>query len=147
LHAAREADLSPLADAWKLQRVMLDHLETIWREPDFGIWEVRGEKRHFTHSKLMCWVAFDRAIKSCEKSDLEGPVERWRKIRETIFEEICSRGFDAERNTFVQSYGHEALDAAVLLMPQVGFLPADDPRVIGTVAAIEKTLMKDGLVL
>ena len=147
LHAAREADLSPMADAWKLQRVMLDHLEKIWPEPDFGIWEVRGEKRQFTHSKLMCWVAFDRAIKSCEQFDLDGPVERWRSIRETIFQEICSRGYNADLNAFVQSYGSEALDAAILVMPQVGFLPPDDPRVVGTVAAIEKTLVRDGLVL
>lgn len=147
LHAAREADLSPMADAWKLQRVMLDHLEKIWREPDFGIWEVRGEKRQFTHSKLMCWVAFDRAIKSCEQFDLDGPVERWRGIRETIFQEICSRGYNPELNAFVQSYDSEALDAAILVMPQVGFLPPDDPRVVGTVAAIEKNLVRDGLVL
>jgi GH15 family glucan-1,4-alpha-glucosidase len=147
LHAARAADLSPMADAWKLQRVMLDHLEKIWDEPDFGIWEVRGDKRHFTHSKLMCWVAFDRAIKSCEQFDLEGPVERWRGIREAIFREICTRGFNTGIDAFVQSYDTDVLDAALLVMPQVGFLPADDPRVVGTVAAIERTLVRDGLVL
>lgn len=147
LHAAREADLSPMADAWRLQRVMLDHLEKTWQEPDLGIWEVRGEKRHFTHSKLMCWVAFDRAIKSCEQFDLDGPVERWRSIREAIFQEICARGYNADLNAFVQSYDSQALDAAMLVMPQVGFLPPDDPRVVGTVAAIEKTLVRDGLVL
>ena len=147
LHAARAADLSPMADAWNLQRVMLDHLEKIWGEPDFGIWEVRGEKRQFTHSKLMCWVAFDRAIKSCEQFDLEGPVERWRAIRETIFQEICTRGFNTGLTAFVQSYDTDVLDAALLVMPQVGFLPADDPRVVGTVAAIERTLVRNGLVL
>lgn len=147
LHAAREADLSPMADAWKLQCVMLSHLEKIWDEPDFGIWEVRGEKRHFTHSKLMCWMAFDRAIKSCEQFDLEGPVERWRAIREGIFQEICTRGYNAEINAFVQSYDTDVLDAAILLMPQVGFLPANDSRFAGTVAAVEKKLLRDGLVL
>jgi len=146
LHAAREADLSALDEAWKMQKVLLAHLETIWTQPDHGIWEVRGEPREFTHSRLMCWVAFDRAVKSCERFGLEGPLDRWRTIRDAIHDDICTRGYDAERNTFVQHYGGHALDAALLLIPQVGFLPADDPRVAGTVAAVETDLLRNGLV-
>lgn len=146
LHTAREADLSPLDEAWRMQKVLLAHLEGIWDRPDQGIWEVRGGPRHFTHSRLMCWVAFDRAINSCEHFGLVGPVERWRTIRDTIHADICENGYDARRNAFVQHYGGEALDAALLLIPQVGFLPADDPRVVGTVAAIERELLRDGFV-
>lgn len=147
LHVAREADLSPLDEAWRMQKVLLEHLEKIWRRPDRGIWEVRGEDKHFTHSRLMCWVAFDRAVKSCEHFGLDGPVDRWRAIRDAIHADICSHGYDPGRNTFVQHYGGTALDAALLLIPQVGFLPVDDPRVAGTVAAIERELLRDGLVL
>jgi GH15 family glucan-1,4-alpha-glucosidase len=146
LHAAREAELSPLDEAWRLQKVLLAHVEKVWREPDHGIWEVRGPARAFTHSRLMCWVAFDRAVKSCERFSLEGPVDRWRAIRAEIHADICENGFDARRNTFVQHYGGEALDAALLLIPQVGFLPAQDPRVAGTVGAIERELLHGGLV-
>ncbi len=146
LHAARAADLSPLAEAWRLQLVMLDHLEHAWKKPDHGIWEVRGEPRHFTHSKLMCWVAFDRAVKSCEQFELEGPADHWRDIRQAIHDEICSKGYDAQRNTFVQHYHGKSLDAALLLIPQIGFLPKEDPRVAGTVAAIERELLHDGFV-
>ena len=147
LHAAREAKLAPLAEAWQLQGVLLDHLESIWREPDHGIWEVRGDLHAFTHSRLMCWVAFDRAIKSAEHFGLEGRVDRWRKLRDEIHADICQNGFDAELNSFVQYYGGKSLDASLLLIPQVGFLPADDPRVAGTVAAIERDLVRDGYVL
>ncbi len=147
LHVAREADLSPLDEAWRMQKVLLEHLEKIWRRPDRGIWEVRGEDKHFTHSRLMCWVAFDRAVKSCEHFGLDGPVDRWRAIRDAIHADICSHGYDPGRNKFVQHYGGTALDAALLLIPQVGFLPVDDPRVAGTVAAIERELLRDGLVL
>ena len=147
LHAAREADLSGLDEAWRLQKVLLARLETVWALPDQGIWEVRGLPRHFTHSRLMCWVAFDRAVKSVEHFGLDGPVERWRTLRDEIHADICANGFDAARNTFVQSYGHPALDAALLLIPQVGFLSAQDPRVAGTVAAIEGELLRDGFVL
>ena len=146
LHAAREADLSALDEAWQMQKVMLEHLETVWTQPDHGIWEVRGEPRHFTHSRLMCWVAFDRAIKSCEHFGLKGPTDNWRKIRDTIHAEICERGYDRQRNTFLQHYGGKAVDAALLLIPQLGFLPADDPRVAGTVAAVEHELLRDGFV-
>jgi GH15 family glucan-1,4-alpha-glucosidase len=147
LHAAREADLSPLDDAWRLQKTLLEHLANVWRDPDHGIWESRGEPRAFTHSRLMSWVAFDRAVKSCERYDLEGPADRWREVRAAIHDDICKHGFDARRNTFVQHYGGDALDAALLLIPQVGFLPPGDPRVSGTVAAIERELVRDGLVM
>ena len=147
LHAAREAELAPLAEAWRLQSVLLGHLETVWRNPDHGIWEVRGEPRAFTHSRLMCWVAFDRAIKSAERFGLEGPIDRWREVRDTIHADICANGFNPGRNSFVQHYGGEALDASLLLIPQVGFLPADDPRLAGTIAAVERELVRDGFVL
>lgn len=147
LHAAREADLAPLAEAWRLQSVLLDNLEKVWRKPNHGIWEVRGEPRAFTHSRLMCWVAFDRAIKSAEHFGLEGPIDRWREVRDTIHADICENGFDPKRNTFVQHYGGEALDASLLLFAQVGFLPAGDSRLAGTIAAIERELVRDGFVL
>lgn len=147
LHASREADLGLLEDAWRLQTSLLKHLETIWRKPDHGIWEKRGPARPYTHSRMMCWVAFDRAVKSCEHFDLRGPVERWRSVRDEIHADICANGFDKARNRFVQTYGGSALDAALLLMPQVGFLPAQDPRVMGTVAAIERELVRDGFVM
>jgi GH15 family glucan-1,4-alpha-glucosidase len=147
LYTAREAELAPLAEAWRLAGVLLDHLETVWRKPDNGIWEVRGEPRAFTHSRLMCWVAFDRAIKSVEHFGLDGPVDRWRELRDTIHADICENGFDPSRNSFTQHYGGKALDASLLLIPQVGFLPADDPRVIGTITAIEQELVCNGFVL
>jgi GH15 family glucan-1,4-alpha-glucosidase len=147
LHTAREADLDHSDDAWRMQKVLLRRLEGVWNSADQGIWEVRGEPRHFTHSRLMCWVAFDRAIRSAEHFGLDGPVERWRALRDTIHADICENGFNVARNTFVQSYGSEVLDAALLLIPQVGFLPAQDPRVAGTVAAVERELLHEGLVL
>jgi GH15 family glucan-1,4-alpha-glucosidase len=147
LHTAREADLAPLAEAWRLQRVLLDHLETVWQNPDHGIWETRGEPRAFTHSRLMCWVAFDRAIESARRFGLKGPLNRWRKVRDTIHADICENGFDPKRDSFVQYYGGEALDASLLLVPQVGFLPADDPSVVGTIEAIERELVRNGFVL
>ena len=146
LHAARAADLSPLEEAWRMQKVMLARLEGIWHQPDQGIWEVRGAPRHFTHSRLMSWVAFDRAVKSVERFGLDGPAQRWRELRDEIHADICRNGFNAARNTFVQSYGSEAVDAALLLIPQVGFLPAGDPRVRGLVDAVERELLRDGLV-
>jgi GH15 family glucan-1,4-alpha-glucosidase len=144
---AREAGLEPDEHAWRLQLALLGYLERAWREPDEGIWEVRGPRRHFVHSKVMAWVAVDRAIKTIERFDLEGPVERWRALRGEIHAEVCDRGFDAGRNTFTQSYGSQVLDASLLLIPTMGFLPADDPRVIGTVAAVERELCRDGFVL
>jgi GH15 family glucan-1,4-alpha-glucosidase len=147
LYLARRAGLAGNRATWDLERALIGHLETIWNEPDDGIWEVRGGRRHFTHSKVMAWVAFDRAIRSVEEFGLNGPVEHWRGIRAAIHQEVCTRGFDTERNSFVQSFGDTALDASLLLIPMVGFLPADDPRVKGTVAAIERELLRDGFVL
>ena len=126
---------------------ILRHLEKVWREPDNGIWEVRGPQRHFTHSKVMAWVAFDRAVKSVEMFGLPGPVERWRRISAEIHEEVCRRAFNAKLGAFAQSYESDLLDASALLIPQVGFLPPDDARVQGTVAAIERRLLRGGLVL
>jgi GH15 family glucan-1,4-alpha-glucosidase len=147
LHLARRSDLHPHPHAWRLQVALLKFLETHWDRPDEGLWEVRGAPRHFTHSKVMAWVAFDRAIKDAEKEGLEGPIDRWRQVRDAIHAQVCKRGFDAVNNTFVQAYGTTYLDASLLLIPQVGFLPADDPRVLGTIAAIERHLLFDGLVL
>jgi len=148
LHAAREAELATLDEAWALQKTLLKELERAWKEPDHGIWETRGPARAFTHSRVMSWVAFDRGIKSCERFGLDAPVDRWREIRTAIHEDVCANAFDAKRNTFVQYYGARELDAALLLIPQTGFLPANDPRIAGTVAAIERELVSDdGLVM
>jgi GH15 family glucan-1,4-alpha-glucosidase len=147
LHLARLSGLDPEPAAWNLQVALLEFLESRWTLPDDGIWEVRGPPQHFTHSKIMAWVAFDRVIKDAEQDDLEAPLERWRGLRDRIHAEICERGFDARRNTFVQSYESSHLDASLLLIPQVGFLPPDDPRVLGTIAAVERELIIDGLVL
>jgi GH15 family glucan-1,4-alpha-glucosidase len=146
-HVARRAGLAADTDTWALERALVAHLETIWDQPDDGIWEVRGGRQHFTHSKVMAWVAFDRAVRSAEEFGLEAPVERWKAVRETIHAEVCRRGFDHAQNAFVQSYGGTALDASLLMIPMVGFLPPEDPRVRGTLAAIERHLMRDGLVL
>ena len=146
LHLAHRAGLTNDAEAWALQEALLDHLETAWREPDEGIWEVRGPRRHFTHSKIMAWVAFDRAVKAVERSGASGPVDRWRQLREEVHAEVLREGFDPQRNTFTQYYGSKELDASLLMIPLVGFLPATDPRVVGTVAAIERELMWNGFV-
>jgi GH15 family glucan-1,4-alpha-glucosidase len=132
--------------AWSLSRKLFDWLESGWREPDEGIWEVRGRRRHFTHSKVMAWVAFDRAVKLCERFGREGPVDEWRLLREEIRTEVLRDGFDPVRGSFVQSYGADRLDASLLIIPLVGFLPATDARVIGTVDAIQAELMRDGFV-
>jgi GH15 family glucan-1,4-alpha-glucosidase len=147
LHLASESGLVASDAGWTLQRALVRHLETAWLLPDSGIWEVRGVRRHFTHSKVMCWVAFDRAVKSIEKWGVVGPLAQWRVIRDAIHADICANGFDPALNSFVQHYGSKDLDASLLLLPIVGFLPPDDPRVLGTVEAIEKNLMQDGLVL
>jgi GH15 family glucan-1,4-alpha-glucosidase len=147
LHLARAAGLEPEPAAWRIQVVLLKFLESNWQQPDEGIWEVRGPRRHFTHSKVMAWVAFDRAVKDAERDGLDGPVERWRQVRDAIHAQVCESGFDAQRNAFVQSYGSPHLDASLLLIPQVGFLPPEDPRVRGTIEAIERELVVDGLVL
>jgi GH15 family glucan-1,4-alpha-glucosidase len=146
-YVARRAGLSTSDATWALECSLLLHLENIWREPDEGIWEVRGGRRHFTHSKVMAWVAFDRAVRSIEEFGLDGPLERWRELRSLIHDEVCEHGFDPKQNAFVQSFGDATLDASLLLVPIVGFLPPDDPRVQGTVAAIERKLLRDGFVL
>ncbi|MGH9321417.1 MAG: glycoside hydrolase family 15 protein [Vicinamibacteria bacterium] len=146
LHLARRVGLSTSADGWRVERSLLDFLESRWQEPDEGIWEMRGPRRHFTHSKLMAWVAFDRAARDVEKFGLEGPVERWRALRDEIHAEVCAKGYDAELSAFVQYYGGKNLDASLLMMCQVGFLPPTDPRVAGTIAAIERFLADDGFV-
>ncbi|MGH9040638.1 MAG: glycoside hydrolase family 15 protein, partial [Acidimicrobiia bacterium] len=133
--------------AWTLQSTLLEFLESAWTEPDEGIWEVRGPRRHFTHSKVMAWVALDRAVRAVERFGLDGPVERWRARRAEVHEEVCREGFDPDRETFTQYYGSAELDAAVLMIPLVGFLPADDPRMTGTVRAIERELYRDGFVM
>ena len=130
-----------------LLRSLVEHLETVWQQPDEGIWEVRGGPQHFTYSKVMAWVAFDRAIKIAEKNGLEAPLRRWKKTRAAIHKQVCAKGFSKRRNSFVQHYGSTNLDASVLLMSIVGFLPPTDPRIIGTIAAIERHLTRDGLVM
>jgi GH15 family glucan-1,4-alpha-glucosidase len=146
LHQGRIRELEVSKEAWALQRRLLGFLEHAWKEPDEGIWEVRGPRRHFTHSKVMAWVAFDRGVQAVERFDRTGPVERWREIRRAIHHEVCERGFDAELNSFTQSYGSKRLDASLLIIPLVGFLPPDDPRMVGTVTAIERELVRDGFV-
>ena len=147
LYQARAHGLESEKPAWSLQQKLLEHLETIWREPDYGIWEIRGEARHFVHSKVMAWVAFDRAVRSVEMHDLEGPIDHWRELRDEIHGDICEHGFDKALGSFTQSYGSKELDASLLLIPLVGFLPARDPRVRGTIEAIERGLVVDGFVL
>jgi GH15 family glucan-1,4-alpha-glucosidase len=133
--------------AWALQTALLEYLEGIWREPDDGIWEIRGERRHFVHSKVMAWVAFDRAVRSVEEQHAEGPVDHWRALRDEIHRDVCERGYDEKLGSFTQSYGSPELDASLLVLPLVGFLPANDPRMRGTVEAVERELLHDGLVL
>jgi GH15 family glucan-1,4-alpha-glucosidase len=147
LYQARVHGLGQSDEAWALQKKLLEYLETGWTQPDEGIWEIRGPRRHFTHSKVMCWVAFDRAVRAVEEQGLDGPVDRWRKIRDEIHNEVCRKGYDAKLASFVQSYGSKELDASLLLIPLVGFLPAEDERVAETIDAIQRTLMRDGLVL
>ncbi len=147
LHLARAADMEPHPEAWNVQMALLEFLESHWEDPDEGLWEIRGPRRHFTHSKIMAWVAFDRAIKDAEKEGLEAPLDRWRRLRDRIHKQVCKQGFNRASNSFVQSYESKFLDASLLLIPQVGFLPADDPRVLGTIAAIEKHLLVNGLLL
>ena len=134
--------------AWALQTQLAAFLEKGWTEPDDGIWEVRGPRRHFTHSKVMAWVAIDRAVRTLEEwPDLGGPLEEWRVLRHEIFTEVCEKGFNTKIGAFTQYYGSDELDASVLMIPLVGFLPPSDPRVVSTVEAIEKTLVDEGLVL
>jgi len=146
VHQARACGLPPDENAWQVQRALLDFLEGHWREPDNGIWETRGPRRDFTHSKVMAWTAVDRAVREVEEFGMDGPAEDWKRLRQEIFQEVCERGYDADRGTFTRYYGSAALDAALLLIPQVGFLPATDERVRGTVAAVERELCRDGFV-
>jgi GH15 family glucan-1,4-alpha-glucosidase len=146
LHQARLHGLDPSDHAWSLQRTLLDFLESAWDRPDEGIWEVRGPRRHFVHSKVLAWVAFDRAVQGAERLGLDGPVDRWRRLRQEIHEEVCREGFNAELGSFTQSYGSSELDASTLLIPILGFLPPDDPRVVGTVDAVQRHLTRDGFV-
>jgi GH15 family glucan-1,4-alpha-glucosidase len=147
LHQARRGGLAVSVSGWALQRAVLGHLEKIWQEPDEGIWETRGRRQQFTHSKVMAWLAFDRMIRSAEVFGLPGPVEHWKKIRAAIHADVCARGFDPELGSFVRAYGTKELDASLLLLPEIGFLPPSDERVRGTVAAIERRLLVDGFVL
>jgi GH15 family glucan-1,4-alpha-glucosidase len=146
LHQARKGGLPENDAAWELQQAVLTHLEQVWREPDEGLWEVRGPPRHFTYSKVMTWVAVDRYIRSAEMFGIEAPLAHWRSLREEMHREICAKGYDGKRGCFVQAYGSEALDASLLLLPTLGFVSADDPRFRGTVAAIERELLVDGFV-
>jgi GH15 family glucan-1,4-alpha-glucosidase len=146
LHQARQGGLGVDEPGWAVQREVLKHVEKVWREPDEGIWEVRSAREHFTYSKAMAWVAFDRAIKSAEKWSLPAPLEHWREVRREIHADVCARGYDRELNSFVRAYGARELDASLLLLPAIGFLPGDDPRIRGTVAAIERRLVRDGFV-
>jgi GH15 family glucan-1,4-alpha-glucosidase len=146
LHQARLLDIGPDHHAWSLQQLLLEFLEGAWDQPDEGIWEVRGGRRHFTHSKVLAWVAFDRGVQTVERLGMEGPVERWRQLCAEIHEEVCREGFNAELNSFTQSYGSKELDASTLLIPLVGFLPPDDPRVVGTIEVVQRDLMRDGFV-
>jgi GH15 family glucan-1,4-alpha-glucosidase len=147
LHQMRRLGVPADRDAWAVERAVLDFLEDGWREPDEGIWEVRGGRRDFTHSKVMAWVAFDRAVRAVEEHGLEGPADTWRACRDEVHREVCQHGFDTERNTFTQSYDSAALDASTLMIPLVGFLPCHDPRVVGTIDAIGRELLSDGFVM
>jgi GH15 family glucan-1,4-alpha-glucosidase len=147
LHHARCLGLAASESGWAVQLALMAHLEQIWNQPDEGIWEFRSGRQCFTYSKVMAWVAFDRAIRSAEQFGLEGPVEHWRRLAAHIHGDVRERGFDPELGCFVQSYGSKRLDASLLLLPAVGFLPGEDARVRGTVKAIERHLMRDGLVL
>ena len=146
LFLARQAGLPADRDAWALQVALMDYLESAWREPDNGLWEVRGDRRHFTHSKVMAWAAADRMARSVRVYGLPGPVLRWEQLRDQIHQDVVTHAFDAERNTFTQAYGSTALDASLLLIPRVGFLPATDPRVMGTIDAVRRELSDGGLV-
>lgn len=147
LHQARRGGLAESEAAWALECALLNHLEQIWRKPDEGIWEARSGPRHFTYSKVMAWVAVDRAVKDAETFGLAGPTDRWRALCKTIHDDVCRNGFNQHRYSFVRSYDSDELDASLLLLPQVGFLPPQDPRIQGTIKAIEANLLRDGFVL
>jgi GH15 family glucan-1,4-alpha-glucosidase len=146
-HQWRVAKLELDETSWAMECAVLQHLAGQWDKPDHGIWERRGDGKHYVSSKVMTWVAFDRGIKSAETFGFKAPLLHWRALREAIHRDVCNKGFDAEENAFVESYGSKVLDASVLLLPAVGFLPPDDPRIRGTIAAVEKHMMRDGFVL
>lgn len=143
LHFGRKHDIAPDDHAWQLQKQLVGFLENHWRDKGSGLWEVRGAAQHYVHSKFMAWVAFDRAVKGVEDFDLDGDVARWRELRDAVHDEVCTHGFSEARNSFTQTYETTDVDAALLLMPIVGFLPADDPRVLGTIEAVQADLMDD----
>lgn len=147
LYQAHSSGIPADPDAWRVQRELLDFLESRWRDPDAGIWEIRGAPRHFTHSKVMAWVGADRAVKTVQRWGMEGPIDRWLQLRKDIFDDVCAHGYNAELGFFTQHYGSTVPDAALLQMAPVGFLPADDPRVVGTVKAIEEQLSHNGLIV
>ncbi|MGB9278582.1 MAG: glycoside hydrolase family 15 protein [Pseudonocardiaceae bacterium] len=147
LHLAREASIGAQDSAWQLQVALLTYLEDHWQDPDNGLWEMRGPQRHFTHSKMMAWVAADRMVRGARTRHLPGPVDQWEQLRDTIHADVLANGYNDQLGTFVQSYGSTALDASLLLIPRVGFLAPDDPRVIGTIDAIQRELTQDGFVL
>jgi GH15 family glucan-1,4-alpha-glucosidase len=146
LHVARRFHLQPDDDAWRIQRALLRFLETAWSLPDEGIWEIRGPRRHFTHSKVMAWVAVDRSIKDAEEFGFAADLELWRKLRDDIHADVCANGFNDSLHSFVQYYGASNVDASLLMLPLVGFLPPSDPRIEGTLAQIERELVRDGFV-
>lgn len=145
LHLARESGLPTDDTAWDVQRALLNFLEGNWQNPDASLWEIRGPARQFVHSKVMAWAGVDRAVRTVERHGLPGPLDSWKALREKIHREVCTKGYDARRHTFMQSYGSDELDAALLLLPRVGFLPWDDPRIVGTVEAVAAELGQDGL--
>ena len=147
LAKVREADGGDRDQSWPLQRALVADMAARWREPDNGLWEIRGDPQAFTHSRVMIWVAFDRAVRAMEDHGLPGPLELWRAVREDVRHDVLTHGFDAGRGTFVQHYGTTEVDASLLQLPLVGFLPPDDPRILGTVRAVEEDLLRDGLVL
>jgi GH15 family glucan-1,4-alpha-glucosidase len=147
LHLAREAGLHTDDAAWDVQKALLDYLEGHWQDPDKSLWEIRGPARQFVHSKVMAWAGVDRAVRTVENHSLDGPVDKWRRLRDEIHDDVCTNGYNAEANTFTQSYGSDEMDAALLLIPRVGFLPWNDSRVIGTIDAVQAKLCSDGFVL
>ncbi|MCU1537926.1 MAG: glycoside hydrolase 15-related protein, partial [Humibacillus sp.] len=147
LEHARSRGLEESPDSWHLQRALVNHLAERWDEPDNGLWEIRGPLRHFTHSRAMVWAAFDCAVRAVEVHGLDGPLERWRELREQVRDEVLTKGFDAERNTFVQHYDTTEVDASLLVLSSIGLVDGDDPRMVGTIRAVEQDLLREGLVL
>jgi GH15 family glucan-1,4-alpha-glucosidase len=147
LAAARDAGLAETTDSWSLQCTLVENLATTWQRPDHGLWEIRGPERHFTHSRVMAWAAFDRMVSGVERHGLDGPVDRWRELREQVREQVLDKAVDPRRGCFTQHEETSEVDAALLLLPSVGFVAGDDPRMVATIAAVEEDLMRDGLVL